>query len=236
MDIEKLFGPHIYGKTIGEVWLGLVKYIVEKGEPMPDEQRFRLACQNVRIKSETQIFPDPLIAKYGNKKNLEEILALTFLREKMRDCDVNPSFSDGPKSYYARLKEGRILEYIIDRLGFIPESKKGVIVFPEWKDYERVLENQLDDYFPCLIAIQYRMIEQKDGWLMNTFFYSRGIDAYQKAHGNLAAIAILSNKLAPKISQKLQETVKVGFLDGYIMDAHIYGETIDGAKELLRKV
>ena len=154
----------------------------------------------------------------------------------MTDCDVSPSFSEGPKSYFARLKESKAMEYIVERLGFIPESKKGVILFPEWKDYEKVLDNQLDDYYPCLIAVQYRMLENKDGsWTMNTFFYSRGFDAYQKAHGNLAAIVLISQRLAPRISKKLKRPIFVGSMTGFITDCHIYENNFKEAKATIEE-
>ena len=93
------FGYNIYGETIGSVWLSLVEAIIKNGVLTEDEDRERLSLQNIRIKSATQSFPDPLIEKGGNKKNIEEIINLTFNKEVMHDFDVVPSFSPGSKSY-----------------------------------------------------------------------------------------------------------------------------------------
>lgn len=64
------FGYNIYGETIGSVWLSLIEAIIKNGVLTEDEGRKRLSLQNIRIKSETQSFPDVLIEKYGNKKTL----------------------------------------------------------------------------------------------------------------------------------------------------------------------
>lgn len=99
------FGWNIYGETMGSAWLSLVEAINKNGVFTEDEDRKRLSLQNIRIKSATQALPDPLIEKYGNKKNVDEIINLTFNEEIMHDFDVVPSFSPGSKSYFARLKD-----------------------------------------------------------------------------------------------------------------------------------
>ncbi len=86
------FGYNIYGETIGSVWLSLVEAVNRNGLLTEDEDRKRLSLQNIRIKSATQVFPDSLIEKYGNKKNVNEIINLTFNKEVMYDFDVVPSF------------------------------------------------------------------------------------------------------------------------------------------------
>ncbi len=99
------FGWNIYGETIGGAWLSLIEAIIKNGVLTEDEDRKRLSLQNIRIKSATQSFPDSLIERYGNKKNVDEIINLTFNEKIMHDFDVVPSFSSGSKSYYARLKD-----------------------------------------------------------------------------------------------------------------------------------
>jgi hypothetical protein len=86
------FGYNIYGETIGSVWLSLVEAVNRNGLLTEDEDRKRLSLQNIRIKSATQVFPDSLIEKHGNKKNVNEIINLTFNKEVMYDFDVVPSF------------------------------------------------------------------------------------------------------------------------------------------------
>ena len=62
------FGWNVYGETIGSVWLSIIEAIIKNGELSEDEGRKRLALQNIRIRSNTQVFPDDLIGRYGNKK------------------------------------------------------------------------------------------------------------------------------------------------------------------------
>ena len=85
--------------------MSLVETIIKNGVLTEDEDRKRLSLQNIRIKSATQQFPDSLLEKYGDKKNIDEIISLTFDQEVMHDFDVVPSFSPGSKSYHARLKD-----------------------------------------------------------------------------------------------------------------------------------
>ena len=147
------FGYNVYGETIGSIWLSLVEAIMKNGTLTEDEDRKRLSLQNIRIKSATQQFPDSLLEKYGNKKNIDEIINLTFNQEVMRDFDVVPSFSPGSKSYYARLKDWKMLDFVVARLAEIPESKKAILSFIRQEDYQRVMEKPKDDYLPCITTV-----------------------------------------------------------------------------------
>lgn len=230
------FGYNIYGETIGSTWLSLVEAIGKNGILTKDEDRQRLSLQNIRIKSATQSFPDHLIEKYGNKKNVDEIINLTFHEEIMRDFDIVPSFSPGSKSYYARLKDWEMLDFVVARLAEIPESKKAVMSFVREEDYQRVLEKPKDDYLPCITTIQFRLIKigGDRGYHMNTLFNARSIDAYQKAGGNFAAISLLSKEVAVRLTKKLKTQIWTGPLDGFLTDAHIYQETLEEAKEIIK--
>lgn len=232
------FGFLISGEILGGSWLSLVDAILHNGETTSDEGRQRLSLQNVRIKSETQIYPDPLLEKYGNKKNIEEIIRLTFENEIMHDFDIVPSFSPGSKSYHARIKDWDMIDFVVKRLAEIPESKKAVMSFVRKEDFDRTLARPKDDYLPCITSIQFRLIKiddkrNKNGYHLNTIFNARSIDAYQKAGGNLTAIALLSRVVADKLEDELDSKIWIGSLDGIITDAHIYEETINDAKEVV---
>jgi thymidylate synthase len=230
------FGYNVYGETIGSIWLSLVETIIKNGVLTEGEDRKRLSLQNIRIKSATQSFPDALIEKYGNKKNVKEIINLTFNKEIMHDFDVVPSFSPGSKSYYARIKDWEMLDFVVARLTEIPESKKAIMSFVRQEDYQRVLEKPKDDYLPCITTVQFRLIKINDerGYHMNTLFNARSIDAYQKAGGNFAAISLLSKEVSERLAQKLNTNVWNGPLDGFLTDAHIYEECVKEANEVIR--
>ena len=155
----------------------------------------------------------------------------------MYDFDIVPSFSPGAKSYYARIKEGKMIEFVVRRLTQIPESKKAVISFIHWDDYKAVLDTPKDDYLPCITSIQFRLLKTSDekGYCMNTIFNARSIDAFQKASGNFAAIVLLSKKIAEKLTESLNSPIWCGVLDGMITDAHIYEECIEDAKNIVKK-
>lgn len=233
--VDSQFGCQIFGKTLGEAWISLVEVVLKYGKKSYDEKRGRKALLNLRIKSSTQKLPDNIISKYGNVENLKAMLDLTFHEEIMRDIDVVKSFQIGAKSYHKRIKEGRLLEFVIERLGKIPESKKAVIVFPTNDDYKTILENHTDDYLPCIIAVQFRLVPNKKNFVLNTNFYARSMDVYQKGHGNLVAIAMLSEIVASGVSQKLNKDIKLGFIDGIIADGHIYKEILDDARKTIKR-
>jgi thymidylate synthase len=230
------FGYHIHGKTIGECWISLVEAIYEHGEECFDEDRKRKALFDVRLRSDTQKVPDSIIHKIGNLNNLKTMVNLMFKNPVMYDIDIVPSFSKGPKSYYQRLKKGKLLEFVISRLSKVPQSKKAIINFILKEDYKLVLKNPKDDYLPCLTTLQFRL--SKDNRKLNVNAYFRSIDAFQKAHGNLEAIALLTKKISEKISQELfknKTTIHPGYLDVIIADAHIYFDTLENAKKCLDK-
>jgi len=229
----KPFGYHIDAKSIGQAWIDMVDAIVANGEKTFDEGRERLCLQNVRIHIDSPTLPDQLIIKYANKKNIDGIVHLTFNGETMYDFDVKPSFSPGAKSYYARLKEGKMLEFVVERLSKIPESKKAVISFIHWDDYKSVLANPYDDYLPCIVSIQFRLLPADGGYAMNVVFNSRSIDAYQKSNGNMVAIAMLANNISEELSSRLGKNVFLNSIGGLITDAHIYQEFYEDAHKLV---
>ena len=229
------FGYLVYGEIIGSTWLSLVELILKNGQITEDEGRERLCLQNIRVRSATQTFPDPLIKKYGNENNVNDILSLTFEKDVMHDFDVVPSFSPGSKSYYARIKDWKMIDFVVKRLSEIPESKKAIISFIREEDYIQVLGAPKDDYLPCITTIQFRLIrmDKERGYHMNTIFNARSIDAFQKSGGNFAAMAVLSKEISKKLEKNLEMPVWPGALDGIIADAHIYNETIKDAKKII---
>ncbi|MEK7104412.1 MAG: thymidylate synthase [Patescibacteria group bacterium] len=229
------FGVCVYGERMGSTWLSLIESILKNGEESVDEGRRRISLQNIRIRSSYQYVTDPIIEKYANKKNIQKILDLTFKESEMYDFDVKPSFSRGSKSYYARIEEGKMMDYVVERLSLIPESKKAVMSFIHWDDYKAILANPKDDYLPCVTTIQFRLLEIDGSFKMNVVFTARSMDAYQKGVGNLIAIATMSKKIAERLEKNLNKQVEIGSLDGIITDAHIYTENIYDAQELLKK-
>lgn len=229
------FGVCVYGERIGSTWMSLVEAVLKNGEETIDQGRRRISLQNIRVRSSNQRTTDSIIEKYADNKNIRKLLDLHFKEPEMYDFDVNPSFSPGSKSYYARLKEGKMMDFVVERLSLIPESKKAVISFIHWDDYKAVLATPKDDYLPCIATIQFRLLNNDDGYRMNTIFTARSMDAFQKGVGNLIAIATMSKKIAQRIEKKINKKIEIGSLDGMITDAHIYTENIYYAQELLKK-
>jgi thymidylate synthase len=230
-EFSRQFGHAIYGDTIGEMWMGLVKAVVTSGVNSFDESRERLALPNLRVKSATQNFPDPIVERYCDGEQLKAMIDFMFEKEVMEDVDVVKSFSPGAKSYRKRIKEGRLIDFVIERLSLIPESKKAAIVFPTYEDYAAVMRNHGDDYMPCLVSIHFRLAPREFGYSLNTTFFSRSMDVWQKGHGNFLSIGMLTDHIAKALSWRLGQSITLGFLDGMIADGHIYEEKYAEARE-----
>lgn len=229
------FGYSVYGELVGSTWLSLVEAIIKNGQITIDEGRKRYSLQNIRIRSATSSATDPLINKYADQKNIAEIIKLTFSNEFMHDIDITPSFTPGAKSYFTRIKDWEMLDFVVKRLTDIPESKKAVMSFIREDDYINVLKNPKNDYLPCITTIQFRLlkIDATKGYHMNIIFTARSIDAYQKSVGNMIAIALLGEKIAKQLQANLGVPIWPGSIDGIIADAHIYENTIEDAKKLI---
>jgi thymidylate synthase len=72
-------------------------------------------------------------------------------------------------------------------------------------------------------------------WKMTTVLYARSMDGFQKAAGNLLAVAMLSQKIAKQLSENLKVPVMYGVIDCFVTDVHIYEECINNAKEIIKK-
>lgn len=231
-------GYNFYNTTIGHLWIDVLKEIYEKGDITYDEQRERKSIQNARVRIKSKDFSkyDDVIIKFCNKSNIDSIIYLTFEGDEMYDFDIIPSFRAGSQSYYARIKEGRMLEYVTKRLTEIPESKKAVISFINWKDYKAVLDTPYDDYLPCILTIHFRIFEEKKNYyLMNVNFNARSLDIFQKGVGNIIAIKMLGERVANTLGQNLGKEVRINLLDGFISDVHIYSENYLEVEEILNK-
>lgn len=225
-----------YGEMLGSTRFSLIEAVIKNWEETFDEGRRRLSLQNVRVRSSYQSVSDPVIDCYANKENINKIIELTFKKAEMYDFDVNPSFSPGSKSYHARLEEWKMIEYVVERLSLIPESKKAIISFIHRDDYKAVLANPKDDYLPCITTVQFRLIDDDEGgYRMNTIFTARSLDVFQKWIGNIVAIGMMSEMIAQKLKENLKKAIKVCSLDWMVTDVHIYTENIYDAQELLKK-
>ncbi|MGB2791030.1 MAG: hypothetical protein WBC29_00560, partial [Candidatus Moraniibacteriota bacterium] len=120
---------------------------------------------------------DPIIQKYANQESIASMRKLAFEADTMADFDITPSFRTGAKSYKKRLEEGKMIDFVVHRLTRIPESKKAVMVFPTYEDYENVKNSPFNDYLPCIVSLQFRLHKVKENeYTMNTHFFMRSQD------------------------------------------------------------
>jgi thymidylate synthase len=230
ISFDPQFGYSVSGDTIGEAWLTAVECVLKNGIYDPDENRGRHALQMLRLKVRSHGEFDALVERYGNSANIEKMKRLVFESPTMEDFDISPNFRPGAKSYHARLREGRMIDFVVKRLTEIPESKKAVMVFPTYEDYAKVLESPYNDYLPCIVSLQFRLRKSSDGgYTLNTIFFMRSQDIFQKNVSDLIVFSLLAQEIGRKLSRNLNVTVQMGFIDGIITDAHIYQNTNDAA-------
>ena len=229
-------GYIVHGSTIGQTWLGMVETVLKNGKHELDENRGRFAVPNLRFSSETTIAADSLIHRYGDPKKIAAMKRVVFESDKMIDFDITPSFRNGAKSYKKRLEEGEMIDFVINRLAKIPESKKAVMVFPTYEDYEAVINSPWNDYLPCIVALQFRIAMDVDKKAtLNLTLFMRSWDIFQKGAGDLTVICMLADIVRKKLEERLGINIKPGRLDGLVTDVHIYENTYKHAQDLMFK-
>lgn len=237
MDLHHYnFGCTIEAKSLGEAWIGLVETCIKNGNLEYDENRARFALHGVRmiIENYRQTDSDPIIQKYANQESISSMRKLAFESDTMTDFDITPSFRLGAKSYKKRIEEGKMIDFVVHRLTRIPESKKAVMVFPTYEDYENVKNSPFNDYLPCIVSLQFRLHKIKEGeYTLNTHFFMRSQDAFQKNISDLVVFADIANIVAKRLEESLGAQIKTGIMDGYITDAHIYKNTYNQAFDVI---
>lgn len=222
----------VHGETIGELWLDMVETVLKNGNFEMDENRGRFAIKNLRFSAESISPIDPLIAKYGDQKKIEAMKKVFFEADVMEDFDITPSFRVGAKSYKKRMEEGKLKEFVIKRLTKIPESKKAVMVFPTYEDYEAVLTSPWNDYLPCITALQFRINEKLGEKYLDLTLFMRSWDCFQKGAGDLTVVCMLADEIRKELTKTLKQEIKYGRIDGLVTDVHIYENTFENAQNI----
>lgn len=231
ISFNDMFGYSVAGDSIGEAWLAAVECVLKNGSFDPDENRGRFALPMLRLKVRTHGGDDAVVKRFANTENIEKMKRLVFESPVMEDFDITPNFRKGAKSYCARIKEGRMIDFVVKRLTEIPESKKAVMVFPTYEDYDKVLNSPYNDYLPCIVSLQFRLRKSADCYVLNTVYNMRSQDIYQKNVSDLVVFSMLAQEVGRRLSRNLGLPVHMGFIDGMITDGHIYQNTYDAALE-----
>ncbi len=114
------------------------------------------------------------------------------------------------------------VEYIVDKLARSPHSRRAQAI--TWKVWEDL---NIDDP-ACLQSIWCRVMVDDEGvWWLNMNVRMRSNDAYEAAFMNMFAFIALQERIAQKIAERVDCSVKPGryvhFADSY----HIYGKRLD---------
>lgn len=233
--IERIenIGYAVYGKTLGETWLQMVETVIKNGSFELDENRGRFAVHNLRFASETTDVNDELIEKYGDQSKIDAMKRVVFESDIMTDFDITPSFRTGAKSYKKRLEEGNMIEFVVKRLAKIPESKKAVMVFPTYEDYEAVTTSPWNDYLPCIVALQFRVAKRRGQHYLDLTLFMRSWDGFQKGAGDLIVTSMIGDIVRHQLEDKLSIKIEPGRMDGLVTDVHVYENTYENAQQVI---
>lgn len=233
--IERIenIGYTVYGKTLGETWLQIVETVIKNGNFEPDENRGRFAIHNLRFASETTDVNDELIEKYGDPTKIDAMKRVVFESDVMTDFDITPSFRTGAKSYKKRLEEGNMVDFVVKRLAKIPESKKAVMVFPTYEDYEAVTISPWNDYLPCIVALQFRVSMHRRQHYLDLTLFMRSWDGFQKGAGDLIVTSMIGDIVRHQLEEKLGIKINPGRMDGLVTDVHVYENTYENAQQVV---
>ena len=121
---------------------------------------------------------------------------------------------------------------VIKRLTKIPESKKAVMVFPTYEDYEAVLTSPWNDYLPCITALQFRINEKLGEKYLDLTLFMRSWDCFQKGAGDLNVVCMLADEIIKELTKTLKQEIKYGRIDGLVTDVHIYENTFENAQNI----
>lgn len=226
-------GYAVYGETLGEMWLQMVETILKNGSFELDENRGRFAVKNLRFAFETTDTNDELIEKYGDQEKINAMKRVVFDSDMMVDFDITPSFRNGAKSYKKRLEEGKMVDFVVNRLAKIPESKKAVMVFPTYEDYEAVTNSPWNDYLPCITALQFRVTKRRGKTYLDLTLFMRSWDGFQKGAGDVIVVSMIANIVRRQLEEKLDVEIAPGRLDGLVTDVHIYENTYEKAQQVV---
>lgn len=226
-------GYAVYGETLGEMWLQMVETILKNGSFELDENRGRFAVKNLRFASATTDINDELIEKYGDQAKIDAMKRVVFESDTMTDFDITPSFRNGAKSYKKRLEEGKMVDFVVNRLAKIPESKKAVMVFPTYEDYEAVTNSPWNDYLPCITALQFRVAKRQGKTYLDLTLFMRSWDGFQKGAGDVIVVSMIANIVRQQLEKKLGVSIAPGRLDGLVTDVHIYENTYEKAQQVV---
>ena len=126
-----------------------------------------------------------------------------------------------------------MIDFVVNRLAKIPESKKAVMVFPTYEDYEAVTNSPWNDYLPCITALQFRIAKRRGITALDLTLFMRSWDGFQKGAGDVIVVSMIADTVRKHLEDKLGIKIVPGRLDGLVTDVHIYENTYEKAQQVI---
>ncbi|WP_270933286.1 thymidylate synthase [Falsiroseomonas oryzae] len=201
--------PGIHAQTIGECWLGSIRYVLNHGQPHHDGEVGLIELLGLAVEITAPREEDPIILAHGDPAVVTRTLA-KFAR--------GASMPERPFTYGQRIFDMDgvdQLDWMVERLLRKPDTKSATI--------NLLVTGSTAAGLPCLTTLDAKI---RRGQLDLQFFF-RSQNIFGRQYANLAALARLQSDLARRCN-----TVS-GVLRGYVASAHIYAFDIDDARKLI---
>ena len=119
------------------------------------------------------------------------------------------------------------MAYVIETLAKTPHSRRAQInIWKVWEDIE-------EEYPACLQNLWFR-INTNDELVLHAFMRSN--DAFKACFMNMYAFTSLQEKVAKKLSERLDKVIKVGYYCHIVNSFHVYGKDLTAAYGLWEKI
>lgn len=189
-------------ETIGSCWIDSLKNIYSNGTK--GEETTELYNINLNF-FYTQT--DDILNSYGKIENIEEMKKVFF-------SDKDNIYGHSYKNLISGPYKQKDLSDVVAILKEKSTSNRAIVL------YENSYKKQ-----PCINCIHFKLREG----ILNTTYFSRGQDFYNKFYCDAVCISIIDNYI------KTQLKITKSFISAFISSAHIYNSDLNSVKILLDK-
>lgn len=184
--------------TTGEVWLKVLKEIMNNGGTIKDGEQNLKELLNVILEIKNPLKKDSIVQQYGDEKIIDWMKDNFLKQQPVLDW----GYSYGQRFFnYNGVNQ---IEKVIKKLKSNPESKSATI---------STMDPKHDDaHMPCIVAMDFKI--RKNKLITTTFFRSQ--DAGKKIYADIISIGEISKLITRALNIKENELII------HIASLHIY--------------
>ena len=200
----------IDGKSLGEVWVKAMQYIMKEGTDIYDDEIRLKEILNLYIRIDTVSDNDEILLKYADSDRIK------LMEEKYSTCGLVGDYKIDYGSYIYDNSGINQIDWIINRIKKKPETKSATIT----------LHKPGEDKLACLSLIDFKY--RKDTLKMTVVYRSQNI--YWSQPGNMLALRKIQKDVANSLGYE------VGPIELVVISAHIYESDFDSVNRILNEI